>query len=349
MRILFAWVIYQSMPLGEPFSNAFTPNPSIDATLRQPLAPLKKLTSDSEFDRTVAFLQPLTQLMPNSEAALTYTKQEKPVGLAKFVDLTFFADPGFQRVLPWIVIPCLILYAAGFGLPVVLPILAFVSLCSRTLYNSQGYIHHGYQMLTLVLVAQSVVILWHAIRHDWRAAFGLRKAEPTRNFTVWDRMIRYSQWMIVICYVIAGVIKPIRSDGEWFANSHYIGIQVVKTHRQNYYSNLEERWNIPEPPTAKVMLKDHPNWTRVFLSCGVMLEIFAFLALYNRFLSLAIGFALVVFHVFNDLMMGLYFYGNEKLDWIFLVNLPFWIWWLACRKRPVRQEQEVGEVEPSPA
>ncbi|MCB1088803.1 MAG: hypothetical protein KDM63_17335, partial [Verrucomicrobiae bacterium] len=313
MRILFAFVVYQSMPLGTPFSDAFKPNPALDTALRRPMQPIMSLApvSETESDRTVAFLLPLSQLLPNSEAAITYTKQDKANGLAHLIDLTFFSDPGFIKVLPWIVIPCLLLYASGIGLPVVLPILAFISIGSRTLYNSQGYIHHGYQMLSLILLAQTIVVWWHVIRGDWRAAFGLRKPELRNGRTLWDWTIRYSQWMIVICYVIAGVIKPIRSDGEWFQNSHYIGVQVVKTHRQNYYSALDERWNIPEPRIATLMLKEHPNLVRIFLSCGVMLEIFAFLALYNRFLSLAIVFALVSFHVFNDLMMGLYFYGNE--------------------------------------
>ncbi|MCB1231881.1 MAG: hypothetical protein KDN19_16555 [Verrucomicrobiae bacterium] len=344
MRILFAYVVYQSMPLGDPFSSGAM-------ILSNKIAPgkLQEIVSDTKSDNLLRPpLLPISQMIPNSEAALTYQDQNKPNGIANVVNLTFFSKEKFIEILPWIVFPCLLLYAAGIGLPVVLPILLFLSIGSRTLYNSQGYIHHGYQMLSLILVAQTVVVLWHAIRGDWREAFGLRKAEPRHGRTVWDWMIRYSQWMIVICYVIAGVIKPIRSDGEWFKNSHYIGIQVVKTHRQNYYSDLDPKWDIPEPQVAKFMLKDHPNLVRIFLSCGVMLEIFAFLALYNRFLSLAIGFSLVLFHYFNDLMMGLYFYGNEKLDWIFLINIPFWIWWLFLRRR-VKQEQEVGEIEPAAA
>lgn len=352
MRVLFALVVYQSMPLGAPYSSGtFRVIGNFDEQLP---AKLQSVVADPEkdnfFRRPYLPLLPVSQMLPNSNAALTYQGQDKPNGIARFVDLTFFSDPGFIEVLPWIVIPCLILYAAGVGLPIALPLLTLVSICSRTLYNSQGYIHHGYQMVSLVLVAQTVVVVWHCLRGHWREAFGIKPATRTfRDRTVWDRMIRYSQWMIVICYVIAGVIKPIRSDGEWFQNSHYIGIQVVKTHRQNYYSSLEEKWNIPEPKVAKFMLKDHPDWVRIFLSLGVFLEIFAFLALYNRFTSLIFGFSLVIFHYFNDLMMGLYFYDNEKLDWIFLINLPFWIWWLFLRRRAVRQEQEVGEVEPAAA
>ena len=343
MRVLFAIVVFQSMPLGQPFSDW-----SVRVAERVAPGELRAVLASPERDNMLRPpLLPISQMLPNSEAALTYDKQDKANGIARFLDLTFFSDPGFIQILPWIVIPCLLLYAAGIGLPVALPILAFISIGSRTLYNSQGYIHHGYQMLSMVLVAQSVVVLWHAIRHDWRSAFGLRPAEYRGGRSVWDWTIRYSQWMIVICYVIAGVIKPIKSDGEWFQNSHYIGIQVVKTHRQNYYSALEERWNIPEPPVAQFMLKEHPHLVRIFLSCGVLLEIFAFIALYNRFLSLALGFALVLFHYFNDLMMGLYFYGNEKLDWIFLINLPFWIWWLVKRRQRQPQEQEAIDLDPA--
>ena len=352
MRVLFALVVYQSMPLGAPYSSgAFHIAGKFSEELPAKLqAVVANPETDNYFRRPYLPLLPVSQMLPNSNAALTYQGQDKANGIAQFVDLTFFSDPGFIETLPWIVIPCLLLYAAGIGLPVALPLLTLVSIGSRTLYNSQGYIHHGYQMISLVLLAQTVVVVWHCFRGDWREAFGLKRATRLfRDRTVWDRMIRYSQWMIVICYVIAGVIKPIRSDGEWFQNSHYIGIQVVKTHRQNYYSSLDEKWNIPEPKVAKFMLKDHPNWVRIFLSLGVLLEIFAFLALYNRFTSLLFGFSLVIFHYFNDLMMGLYFYDNEKLDWIFLVNLPFWIWWLFLRRRAVRQEQEVGEIEPAPA
>lgn len=343
MRVLFAVVVYQSMPLGTPYSDgAFR--------LADRIAPgrLQELVSERDLLLRPP-LPPLSQMLPDSEAAIQYSEQRKPNGIARVCDLTFFSDPGFIRALPWVVIPCLVLYSTGLGLPIVLPILALISIGSRTLYNSQGYIHHGYQMLSLVLVAQTLVVLWHGFRHDWKSAMGFRPAQPVNGRTVWHWMIRYSQWMIVGCYVIAGVIKPIQSDGEWFQNSHYIGIQVVKTHRQNYYSDLEEKWNIPEPPVARLMLEEHPSLVRIFLSCGVLLEIFAFLALYNRFLSLAFGIALVLFHYFNDLLMGLYFYNNEKLVWIFLINVPFWIWWLFFRRRAVGQEQEVGEAEPAAA
>ncbi|MCB1237668.1 MAG: hypothetical protein KDM91_21565 [Verrucomicrobiae bacterium] len=344
MRVLFALVVYQAMPLGKPFT---------DGALRlaDTVAPgkLRAILIDKKKNEALRppFL-PISQMLPNSELAMDFPGQPKPVGLAKAMDLTFFSKPAVVRALPWIVIPCLLLYAAGVGLPVVLPILTFVNVGSRTLYDSQGFIHHGYQMLSLVLVAQTVVVLTHTLRGDWRATFGLRRAEPIDGRTVWDWMIRYSQWMIIGCYVIAGVVKPIRSDGEWFAKSKYIGLSVVKTHRQNYYGNLDEEWNIPEPRVAKIMLEEHPHLTRIFLTAGVMLEIFAFLALYNRFTALAIGFLLVVFHFINDHIMGLYFYVNEKLDWIFLVNLPFWIWWLFLRRRRLGQEQEVGEAVPEP-
>jgi hypothetical protein len=144
--------------------------------------------------------------------------------------------------------------------------------------------------------------------------------------------------MIVASYMIPGVVKQFKSGGMWFWHSHYIGVQVVKTHRQNYYDTLDPAW-APEtlPPLAGFML-EHKNWTRLLLGGGVALQIIAFLALYNRLAWLVFGLLFIAFHYLNDIMFGLYFYHVEKMDWIFLVNLPFWAWWLWRRfatKSPV--------------
>ncbi|MBL9152021.1 MAG: hypothetical protein JNK37_06040 [Verrucomicrobiales bacterium] len=336
MRVLYAYVLFQCMPLGEPFSNhglkiaeAIVPGDSLAA-----------IVGNKESNRMLRPpLPPISDLLPQSEAKIPFDAQPQPDGIAKFVDLTFFHDDRFVEILPWIVLPCLALYISGFGLPVALPILCFVLLGSRTLYNSQGYIHHGFQMVSLILLAQTVVSLW-ALWKNPREAMGLKPASAmTRHGrTWWDVLIRYSQLMIIASYMIPGVIKQFKSGGQWFLNSHYIGVQVVKTHRQNYYNNLEEEW-APEqmPPLANFML-EHKNWTRLLLGCGVGLQVIAFLALYNRLTWLVFGLMFISFHYLNDIMFGLYFYHVEKLDWIFLVNLPFWAWWLwrrFARKAPV--------------
>jgi hypothetical protein len=265
---------------------------------------------------------------------MSFDVMKKPNGVAQFIDLTFFSDPEFVETLPWVVIPCLILYITGFGLPVALPILTFVLLGARTLYNSQGYIHHGFQMVSLVLLTQTIVALIYALK-DPKEAFGFGKASGwvNKNRTFWDVLVRYSQLMIIASYMIPGVVKQFKSGGKWFLNSHYIGVQVVKTHRQNYYNDLDPQWEPDKVPKLATFMLERRNLTRLLLGVGVALQIIAFLALYNRLTTLIFGLLFVSFHYLNDVMFGLYFYHVEKMVWIFLVNLPFWIWWIFCGRK----------------
>ena len=312
MRILFAYVLYQTMPLGAPFSNVgIHVSSEIDGAFRPPLPPI-------------------SSLLPNTNGQMEFDEMRQPNGIGKFIDLTFFSRDDVTAALPWIVIPCLLIYISGYGLPVALPILCFISLGSRTLYNSQGYIHHGFQMVSLILLAQTIVVLWWTFRKPKEAMGFSKPTAATKNGrTFWDVMIRYTQLMIIASYMIPGVIKQFKSGGEWFLNSHFIGVQVVKTHRQNYYNDLSDSELSPEeiPEMADFML-GKPNISRILLGCGVGLQLIAFFGLYNRLTLLIFGLMFVVFHYLNDAMFGLYFYHVEKMDWIFLVNLPFWIWWL---------------------
>jgi hypothetical protein len=345
MRVLFAVVIFQTLPLGHPWSSwtqTFVEDHVAPGTLTAVLA-------EEERDEMLRPpLLPISQMLPNSQGKLNFDKQDKANGIAHLVDLTFFSDEKFVKTLPWIVLPCLLLYAVGVGLPVVLPILTLLQIGARTLFNSQGSIHHGYQMVSLVMLVQTGIVLWHCWG-NWKEAMGIKRPKLVNGRNFWDSFVRYSQYMVIGCYVIAGVIKPINSDGEWFKNSHMIGIQLVKTDRQNYYSELDSKYGNDPVPYAEAMLK-HPNWTRIFLAMGVLLEIFAFLALYNRLASLVFGLMFILFHYFNEFLMNLVFPNNEKLVWIFLINLPFWIWAaLTYRKRIPPDAAMVGEVVAEPA
>jgi hypothetical protein len=341
MRVLFAYVLFQCMPLGAPFSSA-------GVSFLEPVVSeeaMNRFIGDTKKNEILRPpLPPISALLPSSTAKIPFDTQDKADGIAQFVDLTFFNDDDFVKKLPWIVFPCLLLYACGVGWPVVLPILCFVLIGSRTLYNSQGYIHHGFQMVSLVLLAQTVVALWAVVKNP-KQAMGLARATGmTKNGrTWWDVMVRYSQLMIIASYMIPGVIKQFKSGGEWFLNSHYIGVQVVKTHRQNYYNDLDSSWAKEELPEMANFMLEHKNWTRLLLGCGVGLQLIAFLALYNRLTLLIFGLTFVAFHVINDRMFGLFFYHVEKMDWIFLVNIPFWIWWLVRCAKSNRADLELAD------
>ncbi len=288
IRILFAVVILQTLPLDPMDSGPFK--------WGSVLAPAKRIVYDA---------QPL------------------PNGLAHWVDFTFISNPDLQKPL-WIVsLVCLASYVAGRGLVLSLPILACIGIAARTLENSQGAISHKYQIVSLILLVQAVIVVAGASRR----IFAGKPAPPPGRRPIDrlnDRLIRYSQIAIVAVYVISGCTKLIASEGEWIANSPYIGLYLVKTDRQNYYNKLDAENFGGEVPVAEQMLA-HRNLSRIFMGAGLFLELFAFLALYNRFTALGIGVALVIFHQLVIQFMALTFPLNEKVLWIFLINVPFWI------------------------
>lgn len=248
-----------------------------------------------------------------------YATQDAPNGIANWVDLTFLAAPGVYPGVQIAVGAALVVYAAGFALPFVLPFLLVCHVMVRTLFNSQGWIHHGVQMVSLVLLAQTVIVLTFAI-HRWRKgrAPGAGAGRGVASYALF-----YSQMAVISLYVVSVVSKVDRSDWQWFAKSHYIGLHVVKAERDRYHAALEP----PEPgdvPAARLMLA-HPNLTRLFLGAGVALEFLAFLALRGRLWALAIGLGMIGFHRCIAALMTIHFHFNELLLLIFLVNAPYWI------------------------
>lgn len=355
MRVLFAYVVYQSMPLDKPFNR-------FGMELLEKVAPATAAEVKEDFRYPILGLRPpffpVVEALPSTTGKIAYDKVDKDlaVGVAK-LDLgkkfvLLFNDEKFvSDVLPWVVFISLALYISGYGLPVALPLLTLISIGSRTLFNSQGRIHHGYQIITLVLLAQTIIVLWYLWK-NWRVAMGVRKAEDDRyGRNLWDYFFRWSQLAIVAAYVIAGVIKPVQSKGEWFMNSHYIGVQIVKTHRQNYYNALDEKLKDRDIPLARDMMHDRKNMWRLLMGLGVLLEIFAFIALYNRWIMAAMGGALIFFHYLNDNFMELYFYNNEKMLWIFMVNIPGLIiagWhWLKQRRDKDRPPGTLPDPAPA--
>jgi hypothetical protein len=254
-----------------------------------------------------------------------YDSQAVPNGIARFMDLTFLAAPGVYAGLKVAITVGLCVYASGVLLPVVLPFLLVAHVMVRTLFNSQGWVHHGVQMVSLVLLAQTVIVLGFTLRR-----LVTRRPYPfTGGRSMNSYLLFYSQMAIVLIYVVSVVSKIDRSDGQWFAKSHYIGLQVVKAERDRYYADLGP----PEPgdvPAARLMLA-HPTLTRIFLGAGVMLEFFAFLALAGRVPAVSIALALIGFHRSIAALMSIYFHFNEMLLVIFLVNVPYWTYRLARR------------------
>ena len=277
------------------------------------------------------------------DAGQVYATQKVPNGIANFIDLTFLAKEGVYPALKVALAIALVIYASGLVLPLVLPFILISHVMVRTLFNSQGWVHHGVQMVSLALLAQTIVVLTFAI-------YRLRKGRPfpfAHGLSTGSYFLFYTQMAIVSIYVVSVVSKVDRSDGQWFSKSHYIGLHVVKAERDRYYGKLEA----PEPgdvPAARLMLA-HPNLTRVFLGAGVLLEFFAFIALYGRGAAALIAIALIGFHRSIAALMSIYFHFNEMLLVIFLINVPFWLVWLAKKISDQKPGTAAGALPANPS
>lgn len=280
----------------------------------------------------------------------SYPDLPRPVGLAAWPalwewlgwDLSRLTDPVFWgKCLLWTRV-ALIFYTAGVGLSLALPVVTLVHIGARTLNNSQGATHHGFQMLSLALLTQTLVVwLLAAVRLSSR----LRKrplpawAGPGNWTWIWT----YTIAIAAAAYLVAVCSKISASNGRWLKNSPYLATEIVKTHRQNYYNRLDPVFiqgvppaaaNPPDPATDRYRhpipapadwLSRHPVLARWIFGGGFFLEMFAFLALIDRRAALAVGMALVALHGSVEWLMELTFPLNQQVVAVFFVNAPGWV------------------------
>lgn len=270
----------------------------------------------------------------------TFTSQPEPRGIAQVVDLSFlghegpinlgalgrldlpvfgmvrFDGPGWFDTMAVLALLLGAVYAWGRWLAVVTPLLALVHLLPWTLSNSQGFTHHGHQLVSMVLVVQSGVHLWWA----WYRRQG-ETPLPLRSYLVF-----YTQGMIAISYVTCAFTKLLATRGGWLWTSNNICIEIVKSHRLQYYSGLEPEF--AADPAGAHWLLEHPWTTRLLFDSGFFLELLAIVALRDRKWALITGLAIIGFHQSVWWLMKLEFPNHLTLIEIFLVNVPFWCWWL---------------------
>jgi hypothetical protein len=259
-----------------------------------------------------------------------FATQPHPAGLARFFDLTWLSDPGHYLFFRGVLGMLLLLYVGGVILPLTLPLLAVGHVLVFTLYNSQGYTHHGFQIVSLTLVAQAATVLYYTV------LVGLRWRPPDARLNAW--LLWQSQMIVVGTYLISVFSKMINSRGLWLWNSSYIALDLIKTRRQLYYGGLDPEY-AGNPPEATWLL-ENPWIARGLFSTGFLLEAVAFLALASRKIGFLIGVGLILMHRSIAGLMGLRFDNNEMLCAIYLVGLPFLVAW--CLERIADPAVRVG-------
>jgi hypothetical protein len=210
-------------------------------------------------------------------------------------------------------------------------------------------------LLSFVFLAQTVmawVLLFPRLRKSPRPW-----AQRGNETLVWIAMAV----VIGAAYVITAIEKWNESDGKWLQNAHYFSNQIVKTHRQNYYNDLNpvflegvppvaqetpdpenDRYRLPIPVQAHWMLM-HPLLSRAFFSLGFLMEITAFLMIFNRGWAALFGVAILAFHLLVLWLMKLAFPQNIEIIFVLLLNIPGWvIWWRLRKERPTQEITEAA-------
>jgi hypothetical protein len=263
---------------------------------------------------------------------ISYTAEPHPVGLLKLLHainddrtwLTWLADADIWSTYRGIFTLLLFLYVAGTGLPVVLPVLAVMHVLPFTLYNSQGFSHHGYQIVSCTLIIQACAVVYYSVRQK------LTLMPPDEKLRAW--MFVQAQVILTGMYFISVFTKMDNSGGMWLWNSNNVALDMIKTFRQSYLNQFDPTF-AGNPPEALWML-ERPWLSRAFFGSGLFLELFCILAIGNRWLGFIMGLSLLAMHRSIDwLMGGVAFINNEFLAFIYLVNLPFLMAWPLERLR----------------
>jgi hypothetical protein len=259
-----------------------------------------------------------------------FSEQPRAHGLAKPLEklglkLNFLGQPGPARVVYTGFVAATVLYALGLALPLALGWMFFSLLLHGTFHNSQGSIHHHLQLLTCVVGAQWIASLI-AVCRQGGARQWLALGQAAEN-----RLVNWTQQVIVAGYVVSALSKLLISKGQWIWDTPRFGIQLAKAVDQDYYDHLRPGTSTPE--WLPNWLLDHPWKARALFGPALPLEFFAFLALRNRSLGALYALALIAFHLTVSTLMSLDFRYNVQMMIVYLVNVPFWIWWWARGRR----------------
>lgn len=255
---------------------------------------------------------------------------ERANGLPGLFDLSWVGQPGPTMVLSMLTVLFLVLYVLGrFSLIATLSLFLIHAIVGG-IHSSPVGAHHATQVVGLVILGQAVWFAWERFRPKRFAEGGLDRPSGA---------IFWSQQMICAGYVISAISKWMNSGGgiipgaKWVSQLPNIAVQFEKNRLQAYYDNLEKPISTEANQWAIELLLNQPTMMMIFLAGGFYIELLAFLTLFNRAAALVVGIGLMSLHALIFTVMNLPFYYFEAVDFLFFVNLPFWIALVAGKAR----------------
>jgi hypothetical protein len=264
-------------------------------------------------------------------AALIVNGIPSPNGMTRIFDLHFLLDPQVFALARTMLAAALILYVLRIVVWLALPVALFIHTAAIAITNSQGAIQHAMQIVSLVLLAQTVAHFYGL----WRRRHGEERA------ILEDRAIWWSQQTIVAVYLVAGITKLILTKGLWIFQARWIGVSIAKAAYQRFYDTFDQV-ALQQQLDIAHFAATHGWIVALVAAGGFLLELGSPLMLVNRAWSAILGGALVCFHLALDYTMGLTFIYNQWLLIIFMINLPYWI--LAGARRIFRRRTHIPMI-----
>ena len=228
-----------------------------------------------------------------------------PLGLARVLDLGFLEAPGGRGlVIASTLAGALLLVRGGARrwLALGLLLLLLPQGLLATAWNSQGFTHHGHQIVTLALLGAMMMLIVDDDGDEASVLFG-------------------AQLLIASCYLTAAVAKVAGGPG-FIADAPLLAVDVVKTARQQWGEALVDDGRIDAAHHLASWLLAHPQAVRVFAVVTVVLEASVWLGVGSFGRGAVGGVLLVLMHRTILLTLGLSF--------------PLWeLLVIACFVRPV--------------
>jgi hypothetical protein len=244
-----------------------------------------------------------------------------PKGITHFVDLTFLANGAVAWTVMGLAMAAGVVYAFGKKPILCLTTMLLVSIAVFTFAMSHTTkTRHDTNVVPLVLLG----LLGGHLHYAWAA----RRGDPAARFDGRSRddlAVFYALQMIAAIYVLSGITKLIRSEGEWIQQSYHFALQVIRTQHNIYYSALSPAGGLEFWTSVASFMVEHRWLTCAMFGTALFLELFAFTALFGRIWSLVLGVALIGFHLSVLALMSINFYLNMILLAFFFVNAPYWI------------------------
>lgn len=249
-----------------------------------------------------------------------YTRIVIPTGLSYVFDFSVLCWPSVQNIWQLLFLLSSFLYTVKIWTFPSLVVMFFIHNGMMTLNNSQGSTGHTYQILTIIILVQMV----HYGIERVKALLSKKKRTDSEGLTEDDLAVFYTQQALIAIYVMAAITKYQKSGGEWCSRTLWIVPQLVKANDMRYFNHLDSgfRDNVLAQLFVNVSLK-HPVLPLLMFGGAFYLELFAFLALFNRATLIVGGVLLWLLHWGIKQVMTLDFTQNQQALVVYFFYLPY--------------------------